>query len=288
MRFPPRLFLRVPTPARPSSACAMQLRDAAPFRRGFDRPRKVRTQPAAAAAEAPADHSATRGSADCDRGAGAGRTRGGAGATGGAGGIGCEAMSSASAFRASRCGRCGVSVSCGGMMPCSSVNVSIRGARRGCGGGDAAGGSGWSGHEPLEAGSGSGSVRGRVVSAASGRAEGRRRATPAPPARCWIRRRRPSARRSSPDVRCCRGGPACSRRRASTVVYSITASRGWRPRAEDAQAGRRQIGGPPMRSPRSAPARSGMPGRNVRRAAFPRRTDLEHSPNSPFRSLHGD
>ena len=43
-------------------------------------------------------------------------------------------MSSASAFKASRCGRGGVSVSCGGMTPCSSANESIRGARR-CGGG---------------------------------------------------------------------------------------------------------------------------------------------------------
>ena len=105
-----------------------------------------------------------------------------------------------------------------------------------------------------------------------GLAERRSRAMPEPRARYWIRQRRQKARRIITRCSMLSRRTKSSRRRASTLAYSITASRGWR-RARRHPIERCQIGGLPMRRRRSNQARSGMPERTVRRVAFPCRTN---------------
>ena len=262
---------------RPLSACATPLRDAAPFRRGFDRPRPARRPVGAAVADA-------RRLGACFGRLQSGRCRwaiarrqrrdrrpGGAWA----------ARSSASALKTSRCGRGGGSACGGGAIICSSGIGSIRGARRGgieggiadgIGiGGGGAGGSGCSGQEPFDAASGN-EPRAIMYLPAPARAVWPARAMPALRARYLIRRRRRSVRRSSPDARHCRGAPA----------KAAGARRRWRirspPAAADVRAPRRRAarcrtGAPPRRRRRSIRVRSGMPRRNARRVAFPRRTN---------------
>ena len=155
--------------ARPFSACAMPLPDAAPFPRGFDRPRRDRPP-----AVPPAGVAVQRDVRCAVRPAaigvgGAGRLRGGSGVTGAAGWITAD-RSSASAVNASRCGR-GIGSVCGGAALIGSSDIgSMRGPRR-AGAGDCTGmtgASGCSGQEPFDVASGNGIARGSVSAAVRG------------------------------------------------------------------------------------------------------------------------
>ena len=218
LRLPPRQHVRAPVSrvrllpvgrgrepraAPPVSVCAKPLQGAAPFPRGFDRRRRAPRRPVALACAAPADarygllravrHVAVRG---------AGRLRGGMRRDRRYIGYRMRReivgeRSQDFALRARwRFGR----VRLGG-CDSSSGNGSRRGARRG-----GAGGSGCSGHEPFDAASGNGMVARQRFRRRQATAELPPHGPPAPRARCWLRRRRRSGRRSSPGARHCRGG----------------------------------------------------------------------------------
>ncbi len=86
----------------------------------------------------------------------------------------------------------------------------------------------------------------RLGAAACAPAQARRAAhSPARRARCSARRRHRSGRRSSADVRRCRGGPARDGGARRPAAASITARRGWRPRCAAAPTRSRRSGAPP-------------------------------------------